>query len=320
MKKTFLITSAFLAFFCLSCNDEILDPSIVIEQPANNGGNNGGGNNGGGNNGGNNGGGNNGTALSTYSLDTTSNVPIFGEIIVNTDFIVNSGIVVSANIQATVLGATNNSVSTITRDGNGRVIQTESMDGGNVTNRTTVTYTGDNITQIVYDDLGDNTENYTYTFAYSGTIVTRTDAANNQSAVFTFDSNSQLISKESFTGTTSTQIEVLTYSNGNCTSSTVSGANTGNNVFVYDSFTNPLKSVFNDQFLLTMFDSENDSEVGSVLATFYASNNWRRIETNDGNVDFNVTYNANNDITSRDGNFNLGDGVVITQSEAFQYQ
>ncbi|MFK7750476.1 MAG: hypothetical protein AB8B65_18945 [Kordia sp.] len=319
MKKTLLITSAIFAFFCFSCDDELLDPNVVIEESSSNGGNTGGGNNGGNNNGGNNNGGNNGSALSAYSLDTNSNVPIFGEIITNTDFVVNNGLVVSANIQATALGFTTNAISTLTRDGNGKVVQVEGMESGSVTSRTTITYTGDNITQIAYEDLGDSTENYTYTFAYSGTTVTRTNAAANQSAVFTFNSNSQLISKESFDGTTSTQLEVLTYVNGNCTNSTVTGANTGNNTFVYDSFTNPLNSVFNDQFLFSMFDSENDSEVGSVLATFHGTNNWIRIETNDGNVDLTVTYNANDDITSRDGNFDLGDGVVITQSEAFQY-
>ncbi|MGH1383720.1 hypothetical protein [Kordia sp.] len=319
MKKILLIPSVILAFFCFSCDTEPLDSNIVIETASNNGGNTGGGNTGGGNGGGNNGGGNNGTALSTYSYDTNSNVPIFGAIITNTDFVVNNSIVVSANIQATALGVTSNSVSTLTRDGNGKIVQVEGMNSGSVTSRTTITYTGDNITQIAYEDLGDSTENYTYTFAYSGTTVTRTNAAANQSAVFTFNSNSQLISKESFDGTTSTQLEVLTYVNGNCTNSTVTGANTGNNTFVYDSFTNPLKTVFNDQFLLTMFDSENDDEVGSAIAIFHATNNWIRIETNDGNVDLTVTYNANNDITSRNGNFDLGDGVSITQSEVFQY-
>ncbi|KAB8154317.1 hypothetical protein EZY14_007725 [Kordia sp. TARA_039_SRF] len=322
MKKILSITTIVLAFCCFSCDNELLDPSIVIEEPASNSGNNGG-NNGGGNgngNGGGNNGGNNGTVLSTYSLDTTSNVPFFGEIIVNSDFIINNGIVVSANIETTALGFTDAGTSTITRDSNGRIIQVEAMSGGNVTNRTTVTYTGNNITQIAFEDFDDSSENYTYTFAYDGNTVTRTNAAAGESAVFTFDSSSRLISFESFSGTTSTQLEVLTYASGNCISSDISGGTNVTNTFLFDSFTNPLKTVFNDQILFTIFDQDNDAEIGSYLATFYSTNNWTSLQSTDGTVDFNVTYNANNDITSRDSMVDLGDGVDVSQSEAFQYQ
>jgi len=188
-----------------------------------------------------------------------------------------------------------------------------------VSDRTTITYTGDNITQIAYEDISEGTDSYTYTFAYTGNTVTRTDAANGQSAVFTFDTNSRLIAKESFTGTTSTQLETLTYANGNCTNSTLTGDTNVSNTFVYDTFTNPLKAVFNDQILLTILDSDQDDEIGSYLATFYSTNNWTALDSSDGMIDFNVMYNTNNDIISRNAVIDLGDGVDVTQSEAFQY-
>jgi hypothetical protein len=300
----------------------LLDPSITIETPTNTGGGTtGGGNTGGGTTGGGTtGGGNTGTTLSVYTLDTTSNVPFFGEIIVNSDFIINNGVVVSANVETTTLGFTDTAVSTLTRDGNGRIIQSEAMNGGSVTNRTTVTYTGDNITQIAFEDFDDSSENYTYTFTYTGNTVLRTSAGSAETALYTFNSNSQLISVESFSGTTSTQLEVLTYANGNCVNSTITGDTNVSNTFVYDSFTNPLKPVFNDQFLLAVFDNENNSEIGTYMATYFSTNNWITLDSSDGMVDLNPIYNANNDITSRNGNIDLGDGVVITQSEIFQYQ
>lgn len=317
MKKTFLITSIILAFCCFSCNDELLDSNIVVQDPTNNsGGNNGGGNgNGGGNNGGNS-----TTTLSAYSLDSTSNVPIFGEITINSDFIISNNVVLSANVETVAFGTSVNGVSTITRDNNGKIVQVETTSGTTVSNRTTITYSGDNISQIMYEDLEDATENYTYTFAYSGTTVTRTNAPADESAVFTFNSNSQLISKESFSGTNSTQLETLTYSGGNCISSTVSGSNPGNNTFSYDAFTNPLQTVFNDQYLLSIFESENNEQVATLIATLHGTNNWTGIQTNQGNVDFTITYDANNKITARDSSFDLGDGVVISQSEVFTYQ
>jgi hypothetical protein len=194
------------------------------------------------------------------------------------------------------------------------------MSAGSVTNRTTFTYTGDNITQIAFEDFEDPSENYTYTFTYTGNTVLRTNVAAAETMLYTFNSNSQLISMESFSGTTSTQLEVLTYdTNGNCVNSTLSGDTNVSNSFLYDNFTNPLKPVFNDQFLLAIFDNDNNSEIGTYLATFFSTNNWITLDSSDGVVDLNPMYNANNDITSRNGNIDLGDGVVIQQTEAFQY-
>jgi len=75
MKKTLILTSLLLAFFCISCDDELLDPNVVLEQPTSDGGNTDGDTNGDPSDDGNNDDQNNGSALSVYSLDTTSNVP-----------------------------------------------------------------------------------------------------------------------------------------------------------------------------------------------------------------------------------------------------
>ena len=111
----------------------------------------------------------------------------------------------------------------------------------------------------------------------------------------------------------------MTYTNGDCSVSTITGEGAATNTYVYDSFTNPSKTVFSDQYLLTLFDSDNNDEVGSVIAIFHSTNNWIRLEADQGNVDFNVTYDAENKITSRNGNFDLGDGISVSQSETFQY-
>lgn len=309
MKKTLLITSVLLAFFCFSCDDEPLDSNIVLENPTIGGGGTGGGTGGGGT-----------TTLTAYSYDVNSTLPIFGTIITNTDFTIGGNFITGGSTEITVLGITSNGVSAITRNTAGNVTEITNSTGGTVQNRTTLTYTGTNITQLVFEDLEDNSENYTYTFVYSGNTITRTNAAANESAIFTFESsNSTLIQFESLSGTTVTQTEILTYTGGNCISSAVTGTNSATNVFEHDGFTNPLKQLFDNDYLMTIFDTDNESEIGTTLTLFHSTNNWVRIETSQGTSDFTITYNSDNNITSRNGNFDLGDGVTIAQSEAFQY-
>ncbi|EDP97470.1 hypothetical protein U8527_03915 [Kordia algicida OT-1] len=325
MKKTLLITSVLLAFFCFSCDDEPLDSNIAIENPTSGGGNNGGGNNGGGNGGGNNGGGNNGggnsgTTLSTYTYDVSTNAPIFGEIITDTDFNIQQGLVVSQNIDLTIFGTMTSSLSTYTRDGNGRIISIQD-NANNGQNTTTITYTGDNITQIEYDFSADDTDDYVYTFTYSGNTVTKTVEGTNSTAVFTFDSNSRLTRLESFENGTSTQVETLTYAaDGNCTQTSVeANGSTTTNTYTYDSFTNPLKAVFADTYLISVFNGDPEDEVGAIIANFHSSNNWIGGNTSEGSYNFNPMYDTNNNILSKGGNYDLGDGVTVTQSEVYQY-
>jgi len=150
MKKTFLITSILLAFLCFSCDDEPLDADIAIEvptttptdptnpvdptnptdptDPTNPG-----------------------TTLSTYTYDVTTNAPIFGEIITDTDFNIQNGIVISQDTDATIFGATVNSFSIYTRNGNGAIILIQDASGGTGQNTTTITYDGANISEIEYD-------------------------------------------------------------------------------------------------------------------------------------------------------------------------
>ena len=324
MKKTLLITSVLLAFFCFSCDDEPLDSNIAIDTPTSGGstgGGNGGGTGGGGTGGGNGGGGSTAT-LSAYTYDVTANAPIFGEIITNTDFNIQQGIVVSQNIEVTVFGFTENSLSTYTRDTTGKITLIQDNAGGSGQNTTTITYDGNNISQIDYDFSADDTDDYTYNFTYSGNTISKTTVGSTDTATFTFDpSSSRLVSIEYFDNGTSIQTETLSYSSeGNCTQSVVTVSGTPRtSTFNYDTFTNPLQTVFQDVYMLSILNGDHEDEISGTIANFHGANNWIGGTSTDGTFDFSAMYDTDNKILSKSGSYDLGDGVTIDQSEAFQY-
>lgn len=317
MKKTLLIISVLLTFMCFSCDDEPIDSNIALENP---------------------------TitpppdptdptdptdpmnpttsALSAYTYDVNTNAPIFGEIITNTDFIIQNGIVTNATIELTIFGITENSLSTYTRNSNGDIILIQDNSSGSGQNTTTITYDGSNISQIEYDFSQDDVDDYIYNFTYSGNTINKTTQGATETATFTFDaSNSRLISIEYFDNGVSTQTETLSYStSGNCTQSTVTAGGTTRTVtYNYDTFTNPLQTVFQDVYILSILNGDHEDEISGVIANFHGANNWIGGESPEGMFDFNPIYDAANKITSKSGNYNLGDGVVITQSEVYQY-
>lgn len=321
MKKTFLITSVLLAFLCFSCDDEPLDADITIEVPVTNptdptdptdpvdptdptdptdpG-----------------------STLSTYTFDVNTNAPIFGEIITNTDFNIQNGVVTSQNIELTIFGFTENSLSTYTRDANENIISIQDTSGGTGQNTTTITYTGTNITQIEYDFSADNTDDYIYNFTYSGNTISKTTVGTTDTATFTFDATtSRLISIEYFDNGVSTVTETLSYdTSGNCTQAVVSSGGTNTTItYNFDNNTNPLKTVFQDVYLLSILNGDHEDEISATIANFHGVNNWIGGESTEGTFNFNPIYDAENKILSKGGVYNLGEGVTVTQSEVYQY-
>lgn len=303
--KNILLLVVSIALFT-SCDVEPLDGAVL-------------------NNTNNNGNGNNTSdeplALNGYSFDVNSTVPIFGTIIVNSDFSFNSNNHVSSSIIAsTFFGQTATENVVFTRDNSNRITGYTSTSTGVTTNETTVTYSGTNVSQIVYNYVGDDEDDYTYNFSYSGNMITRTEVGSTISTIFTLNSINQLVRKESFDGTTSIKTEVLDYDGlGNCIASVITGEDATSSTFTFDSNDSPLKDAFSDQFLLSFLNDDYSDDIGSSMAQFSSPNNWIGISTPEGTVNFTVQYDTDNRITSRNGNYDLGDGVVVQQLETFSF-
>lgn len=288
-----------------ACDNEALDRDLLNNSNNNNNNNNN----------------DNPLALNAYSFDVNSTVPIFGTIIVNSDFSFNSNNHVSTSVVAsTFFGQTTTENVTFTRNASNQITGYISMSSGVTTNETTVTYTGGNITQIVYNFLEDDLDDYTYNFTYSGNTITRTEVGSSISTVFTLNGNGQLVRKESFDGTTSIKTEVLDYDGlGNCIASIITGEDATSSTFAFDSNDSPLKDAFSDQYMLSFLNDDYSDEVGSSMAQFDSPNNWISITTPEGTVNFTVAYDSDDRIISRTGSYDLGDGVLLEQAEVFQF-
>lgn len=304
MKKLILILLS-ITFFT-SCDIEPIDSAVV-----NNGNNN--------NNNGNNN--NSPLALSGYSFDVNSTVPLFGNLVVNTDFSFNANNHVSNSMVAsTFFGQTATENVVFTRNSSNKITGYKSTSAGVFTNETTVTYSGNNISKIVYNYVADDEDDYTYNFTYSGNTIKRTVVGSTISTVFTLNTNNQLIKKESFEGTTSIKTEILDYDGlGNCIASIITGEDATSSTFIFDTKSSPLKNAFSDQYMLSFLNDDYEDEVGSSMAQFASPNNWKGITTPEGTVNFTLQYDSSNRITSRNANYDLGDGVLIQQSETFQF-
>jgi hypothetical protein len=266
--------------------------------------------------------GNSDLTLSTYTYDVTTTLPIFGETVLNTDFTMNTNNKVSTqDTEVIVFGTTILANATLTRDGSGNITTIKNFSSGAQINQTDVTYTAGNISTIAYDDFEDDSEDYTYTFTTTGNEINRTETGSAETVTYTFNTNSKLIKKEYFDGGTSQQIETLTYdAAGNCTQSEITGGfNNSVTTYGFDSNINPLKAAFNDQYLFGVLDNDAEAQAASLIVLFNSTNNWNSITTIDGTSTFTVQYNAANRIMTRDGSFDLGDGVTVSQSEVFNY-
>ena len=259
--------------------------------------------------------------LSSYKFNVDTTIPILGDFTLNTNFVMNTdNRVATLDVNSLLLGTAVVGSGTITRDGSGKVITFKSFEGTTQQNQTNITYNGNDISSIEYDDLEDDTEDYTYTFTTTGNVTTRTSSASSKSVEYTFNSDNQLTKKESTEAGSILQTELLTYdAAGNCTNVVTTGENNNTTTYGFDAFTNPLKEAFSDQFHYSIFEADYDDEAGPNIVQFFGTNNWSSITTADGQVTFAMSYNASNRIISRIGNYDLGDGVAINQEELFNY-
>lgn len=307
MKRLFLIILSLTIF--TACDNEQLGSGIQANNPNGNG----------------NGNGNNTNedplALNGYSLDVNSTVPLFGNIIIDTDFLFNAdNRVGSTTVTTTFFGMPITENVSFSRNGADQITGYTITSSGTTTNETVVTYSGNNISQIVYNFVEDDEDDYTYNFVYSGNTITRTKVGSTISTIFTLNGSTQLIKKESFDGTTSIKTEVLDYDGqGNCISSVITGEDATSSSFIFDTNDNPLKEAFSDQFFLSFLNDDYSDEVGAPMAHFASNNNWIGITTPEGTFNFTVEYDTENRITNRNATYDFGDGVSLAQQETFQF-
>ena len=302
MKKILLIL--FSITLITSCENEPLDPDLT-----------GGGNNNGGNTS------NEPLALSAYSFDTNTTVPFFGEIIVNIDYSFNSDNLINNIItDSPIFGQEIITSTEITRDNNNNITQTNTYYLGQLSDVTTITYNGSNqITQITYNDIESNDEDYEFNYTYDGNVVTKTEVGSDIVTIYTFNGNNQLVRKESFENDNTIQLEVLSYDAlGNIISSVMSGEINNSSTYTYDSFENPLVEPFQARDYYSSLGDEYDDQAGNSIAQFGSTNNWIGITSDAAEFDFTVTYDDSNRILTRSGSF--GDSeVTINQDEVFTY-
>ena len=292
-----------------SCNNEPIDPELTGET------------------GGNNGGGNNGNtseeflALSSYSYNTNTNVPFFGEIVVDIDYTFNSDNLLDGFItDSPVFGQEIITNTTVTRDANNNIIETNTYYQGSLSDVTTITYNGSGqITQIAYNDIESDDEDYEFNYTYSGSEITKTEVDSDIVTVYTFNGNGRLVKKESFINDSSIQLEILNYdSNGNVVSSVMSGEINTTSSYIYDSNDNPLLEPFQARDQYSIIGDYYDDQAGNSIAHFSGSNNWTGVISDSSEYNFTITYDSENRILTRNGSF--GDAEVqISQDEIFTY-
>lgn len=303
MKKVLLILLSLTVM--TSCENEPLDPDLT--------------------GGGDDGGGGNMSeellALSSYSFDTNTTIPFFGEIIINVDYSFNSDNLIDDIItDSPIFGQEITTNTEVLRDNNNNIIQTNTYYLGNLSDVTTITYNGSNqITQISYNDIESNDEDYTFNYSYNGNEVTKTQVGSDITTVYNFNSSNQLVKKESFQSGNSIQLETLAYDTmGNVTSSVMTGEINTTSSYSYDTFENPLVEPFQARDFYSSLGDEYEDQAGNSIAQFGSTNNWIAINSDAVAYNFTVTYDSNDRILTRSGSF--GDAEVqISQDEVFTY-
>ncbi|TYB77964.1 hypothetical protein ES677_08725 [Bizionia gelidisalsuginis] len=305
MKKILFLLSFSIAF--TSCNNEPLDPDFAIGTedptiPVDPGT------------------GSDDLTLATYSYNVAAQVPLFGTINTDSNFTFTNGKASGITTVTTFFGVTSTTQTTIITNALGNVTALQSYEGSTLTNETIITYDGQNISQIVYNFIEDDADDYTYTFTYNGNIVTRTDADNGLTTTFEFDGNTNLIRKETFEDSLSIQAETLTYTTGgNCAESIMTGETNTTSTYAYDTATNPLKQGFINQYMLSFLNDDYDAQAGSIVAQFHGANNWIATTTAEGTFEFTINYIATDRISTKNSFYDLGEDTTVTQSEVFNY-
>lgn len=307
MKKILLILCA--TFIVASCENEPVDSDLS-------------GNTDGGTTGGSE---SDDLSLFLYELDTRVNIDFLGipvESITNSDLSINNDVIVSGINSFSVSGSpfeTENQI--ITRNNSGQIVSDISVNADGVTtNQTLVTYTNGLITQISYDYYEDDFDDYVYNFSYEENKITRTEVGSNISTVFTLDGFDRVIRKESFDGATSIQNENIVYSgDGNINSSITTGEVEGNATYQFDEFENPLKAVYEDNYLLRFLTDDYSDEIGPTIAQFLSANNWTSATFFGESFTFQLQYNTVGRITSRDIAYDFGPELSFEFNERFTY-
>lgn len=309
MKKILLLLCAFT--LVTACENEPLD-SDLAGGPSNGGGNNGGSNSA-------------DLTLSMYELDTDTSINFFGlpiRTITNSDLNISDNKIVSSTTVFEFEGAPNETENqTFTRNAQGQITSNVSVNSnGTTTNEYIITYTNGQISQITYDYFEDDFEDYVYNFTYDGNLITRTVEGSSISTVFTIDGFDRVIKKESFDGTTSIQLETITYNGlGNINSSVGTGELDSNYTYTFDDNTNPLQVVYNDNYLLNFLSDDYSDEIGPLIAQFHSTNNWNGATFNGDTFTFDLAYNTAGRITSRDIAYDFGADLMVEINERFNY-
>ncbi|MCA0151748.1 hypothetical protein [Winogradskyella vincentii] len=264
-------------------------------------------------------------SLLLYELDTQINFDFFGvpiESVTNSDINILNDRIVSGVNAFSVSGSpfeTENQI--ITRNSTGQIISDISVNSGGITtNETQVFYTNGMITQITYDYYEDDIDDYTYNFTYDGNTITRTEVGSSISTIFTIDGFDRVIRKESFDGATSIQNESVVYSGvGNINSSVTTGEAQSNTSYQFDDNENPLKAVYEDNYLLRFLTDDYSDEIGPQIAQFLSSNNWSSATFNDEAFSFDLQYNTAGRIISRDIAYDFGAELAFEFNERFTY-
>ena len=264
--------------------------------------------------------------LSVYELDSQINLVFFGipiETLNNSEItIVNNKIVSSTNAISANGSPFETENQTITRNGSGQIVSDVSVNSDGVTtNETLITYTNGRVSQISYEVYTDeDDDDYIYNFGYDGNNITRTEIGSNISTVFTLDGFNRLITKESFDGTFSIQTESVTYTGaGNIDSSATTGETENNATYLFDDNPNPLKLVFEDNYLLTFLTDDYSDEIGGQIAQFFSTNNWRGATFNGETFNFYLDYNSGERLISRYIAYHFGPDLSFEFNERFNY-
>ncbi|MFK7832312.1 MAG: hypothetical protein AB8B52_03455 [Winogradskyella sp.] len=310
MKKLALIL--FALTLVTACNIEPLDPDLVDPQ-------------GGNNNGGNSGSESDDLTLELYQLDTNISFSFFGtpiETVTKSDLIIVNNKIDSGINKVSVSGSPfveENQV--ITRNTSGQIISDISVNqAGVTTNEYIITYTNGVISNITYEYTEDEDDNFNYNFTYDANTITREEVGSTITTVFTVDASDRIISKASFDDGVPIQTETITYdNNGNITGSVAVLEIQSNNTYVYDNQLNPLKVVYEDNYLLNFLRDDYSDEIGPQIAQFLSTNNWRAGTFNGQSFTFNLEYNTVGRITNRTIAYGFDSGISFQIDELFDY-
>ncbi|WP_411893616.1 hypothetical protein [Winogradskyella sp. A2] len=308
MKKLLLLL--FASILIVSCENEPIDGDLTGD--TNNGGTTGGSES-------------DDLSLLLYELDTQISFDFFGvpiESVTNSDInVINDRIVSGVNAFSVSGSPFETENQTITRNSSGQIISDISINSeGVTTNETIISYTNGMISQITYDYYEDDIDDYTYNFTYEGNTIIRTEVGSAISTVFTLDGFERVIRKESFDGSTSIQNESLVYSGvGNINSSVTTGEIESDTTYQFDDNENPLKAIYEDNYLLRFLTDDYTDEIGPQIAQFLSSNNWSSATFSGESFTFELQYNTVGRIINRDITYDFGAELAFEFNERFTY-